>query len=131
MARKTYTYWEKFWLTNCGGNADHKGSWLAEAKCRMQSLAKELGLPKGSFDIRVNQGGPAVSGEVTLHSEELYVQASQSSGGPRMGILFRTCEGRKDYRGGHNFFAHILDLEDIHGLAGRLDVALKLRKIAA
>ena len=41
---------------------------------RLSKLAKLLNLPKGTFEVRSNKGGDAVSGEVTLHSENLYVQ---------------------------------------------------------
>lgn len=131
MTRKTYTYWEKFWLTDCSYNPTHKGSWHHEARTRMRRLAKELGLEAGTYDIRSNQAGIAVSGEVTLHGEDIYVQVSQSSGGPRMGILFRTCDGRKDYSGGTNYFGHILELEDIASLAGRVGVLRKIMELAA
>lgn len=131
MTRKTYTYWEKFWLTDCSYNPTHKGSWHHEARTRMRRLAKELGLERGTYDIRSNMAGPAVSGEVTLHGEDIYVQVSQSSGGPRMGILFRTCEGRKDYSGGTNYFGHIFELEDIASLAGRVGVLRKIMEVAA
>lgn len=119
MTRKTYTYWEKFWLTDCSYDPTHKGSWHHEARTRMRRLAKELGLERGTYDIRSNMAGPAVSGEVTLHGEDIYVQVSQGCGGPSMGILIRTCEGRKDYTGGRNNFANIRDLEDIPLLAER------------
>jgi hypothetical protein len=48
-----------------------------------------------------------VSGEITLHTERLYVQASQSAMGNANGILFRTCKRRKDYAGGSNNFASL------------------------
>jgi hypothetical protein len=125
MTRKTYTYWEKFWLTGCSYNPTHKGSWHHEARTRMRRLAKELGLERGTYDIRSNMAGIAVSGEVTLHGEDIYVQVSQSSGGPRMGILFRPCDGRKDYTGGINHFSSIHMLEDIQNLAASINNVLK------
>lgn len=75
-------------------------------------LAKDLGLAKGEYDVRSNLGGIAVSGEVTLHSDQLYVQLSESSAGPgRVLVLYRSCKGRKDYSGGPNAFT------DAHSLA--------------
>lgn len=125
MTRKTYTYWQKFWLTNCAYNPTHKGSWHHEARTRMRRLAKELGLQAGTYDIRSNQGGIAVSGEVTLHGEGVYVQVSQSTGGPSMGILYRSCEGRKDYTGGINHFDHIFALEDVKLLSVNINNTLR------
>jgi hypothetical protein len=49
----------------------------------------------------------AVSGEVTLHSDRLYVQVSQPATGHDSGILFRICEGREDYVGGANNFSSL------------------------
>ena len=70
-----------------------------------RDLAQRLGLAAGSYDLRWNEGGVAVSGEATLHGDHLYVQISQScmSGG-RAGVLWRACKGRKDYCGGRNRF---------------------------
>ena len=76
-----------------------------------------LRLPGGSFDIRSNQGGIAVSGEITLHHESVYVQVSQSALGGNMGILIRTCRSRRDYTGGPNNFAALDLLDDIAALA--------------
>ena len=131
MTNKTNAYWRTFWLTRCAYNGNHKLSWHLEAQDRLRSLAKELGLSDRTYDIRSNMGGAAVSGEVTLHGEELYVQVSQGSGGPAHGILIRTCEGRKDYTGGRNQFAHIMDLEDIKGLARHCEFILEGFEVAA
>lgn len=125
MTNKSDAYWRTFWLTRCAYNGDHKLSWHLEAQDRLKRLAKELGLSDRTYEIRSNMGGPAVSGEVTLHGEDVYVQVSQSSGGPRMGILFRTCDGRKDYSGGINHFSSIHMLEDIQILAVSINNVLK------
>ena len=93
---------------------DHaKRLFHSRARSQLRRLAIALGLQPGSYDLRSNQGGIAVSGEITLHSERLYVQAAQSVMGHDNGILFRTCKGRKDYVGGSNNFAP-LDLLNRH-----------------
>ncbi len=125
MARKSPAYWNKFWLTTCAYDANHKGSWHQEVKARLDALARHLGLPKGTYEVRSNMGGIAVSGEVTLHGENVYVQVSQLLlGGPRLEILYRTCNGRKDYSGGINHFAHISMMEDTAALAGTIKASL-------
>jgi hypothetical protein len=68
-------------------------------KTALRKVAKALGLTKEQFDLRFNPGGIAVWGEVTLHTDTLYIQASK---GCDMGVLVRTCNGRKDYCGGRN-----------------------------
>jgi hypothetical protein len=78
-----------------------------EAHCRLLRLADALGLEAGEYDLRSNQGGIAVSGEVTLHADRLCVQVSQPATGSDTGILFRTCEHRRDYTGGRNNFASL------------------------
>ncbi len=72
---------------------------LGKKVCK--EIAKELGLNKGEFDVRSNLGGQAVSGEITLHGEFLYLQFS---GGMLSGdvFMYRSCNGRKDYSGGPN-----------------------------
>jgi hypothetical protein len=77
------------------------------ARHQLGLLAKALDLPPGSFDLRSNMAGIAVSGEITLHGEHIYVQASQPFCGFDTGILIRTCKGRKDYVGGPNNFASL------------------------
>ena len=75
----------------------------SKGRAFLKRLADDLGLAKGAYDIRSNQGGIAVSGEVTLHGERIYVQLAEyysSRGG--VSILYRSCNGRKDYGGGRN-----------------------------
>jgi hypothetical protein len=66
----------------------------------LRALAKKLALQKGDYDIRFNAGGPAVSGEATLHHKKFYLQFSWS------GCMFRTCQHQKDYTGGPNQWAY-------------------------
>jgi hypothetical protein len=70
-------------------------------------VATALGLKADTYYLRSNQAGIAVSGEITLHGDHLYVQVSQSAMGYHSGVLFRTCKGRKDYVGGPNNFASL------------------------
>ena len=76
-----------------------KKDWLKTGKSILKELAKELGLPSGSYEVRVDPAGPDSSGWAVLHGEDLYVKLSQFSGG-RRGFIWHTCEGRKDYMGG-------------------------------
>jgi hypothetical protein len=102
-----------------GYSGNSKEIFHKEGKAFLRDVAKELGLEKGTYEIRSNMGGPAVSGEVTLHSDTLYVQLSESCvGGPGVGILFRACRGRADYSGLQNhwmtlrhLFQHVAERE--------------------
>jgi hypothetical protein len=105
------------WSTSVSYNAQRKGSFHSTARARLRKLATELGLPEGSFEIRSNKGGIAVSGEATLHHEKIYVQVLQSCLGGGMGILIRKCNGRKDYTGGRNHWLPLDRLDDIESLA--------------
>ena len=88
-------------------DAEAKRVFHSRAKSQLLRLATALGLEPGSYDLRSNQAGIAVSGEITLHGDHLYVQVSQSAMGHHSGVLFRTCKGRKDYVGGPNNFASL------------------------
>ncbi len=106
-------------------DADAKAAFHKNAKKQLALLALELGFLKEGFDIRSNQGGIAVSGEITLHHDAAYVQVSQSCMGG--GILYRTCVGRKDYTGGHNNWVDNLNLlNDVPQLAALIKARLKL-----
>jgi hypothetical protein len=107
------------WTKPCAYNEPQKHRFHREARKRLQALAEELFLPRHSYSIRSNKAGVAVSGEVTLHGETLYVQVSQSAMGPGMGVLIRTCQGRQDFRGGPNHFLPLSILDDIERLAGK------------
>jgi hypothetical protein len=92
----------------------------SRARSQLRRLATTLGLAPGSYDLRSNPAGIAVSGEITLHTDRLYVQISQSAMGNANGILFRTCKGRKDYVGGPNNFAALDRLNTPEELAQRI-----------
>jgi hypothetical protein len=100
-------------------DADAKRRFHREARQRLRELAEALGLDPDARDLRSNEGGIAVSGEITLHADRLYVQVSQPATRADTGILFRTCEGRRDYTGGRNNFAS-LDLLHRLGELARL-----------
>lgn len=86
-------------------------------KAQLRKVAVALGLDKDEFDLRFNPGGIAVWGEVTLHTDSLYIQASH---GCDLGVLVRTCCGRKDYSGGMNhWFPFALLANDPEGFAIR------------
>lgn len=90
-------------------------SWRRELK----KLARELGVPA---DVRSNRGGSAIMGEVVLHSDRLYMTVSLD----RNDVMYRTCQGRKDYVGGYNRWTSIA------ALRGRDEHLMEtLRKLAA
>ena len=105
-------------------NDFNKERFLRTCRKFMKALADALQLKPDEYDLRVNKGGIAVSGEVTLHTDKIYIQASQSSMGPNFGILIRTCNGRKDYSGGHNNFAPIRDLLDTYKMVQHVNRVL-------
>jgi hypothetical protein len=108
------------WYANCSYEPERKRCFHATARARLRKLAAELRVPTGSFDLRSNQGGIAVSGEVILHHEKFYVHVSQPATRANTGILIRACRGRRDYTGGANHFAPLSFLDDIPALAERV-----------
>lgn len=77
-----------------------KQAWRAKGMAVLRRLAKDLGLAKGTYDLRFNPGGGAVSGDAILHSDSLYVHLSGFSAGD-VGYT-RRVKGRKDYFGERN-----------------------------
>lgn len=94
-------------------NHEAKEEFLRTGEQMAIMIASRLGLNEDQYDVRVNRGGIAVSGDVTLHTETHYIRLSQSSGVLKSGFLCRTCQGRKDYEGGRNHFAKWEDLGDL------------------
>ena len=120
------------WNKNCSYDDARKRLFHLAARARLRRLAGELGFPPGTFDLRSNKGGVAVSGEITLHHEQVYIQVSQSALGRGMGMLIRTCEGRRDYRGGLNNFVPLEQLDDVPTLATKVRmIAPDLARLAA
>ena len=107
------------WYQSCAYDDTQKRCFHTTGLKRLRALVKTIGFASDSFDIRSNHGGIAVSGEVTLHHEQLYVQISQPATRADTGILIRTCKGRKDYVGGRNHFAPLSMLDDLSALASR------------
>jgi hypothetical protein len=88
------------WYARCAYDPEVKQRFHTAARARLRRLATTLGFPSGSFDLRSNPGGIAVSGEITLHHDDVYIQVCQPATGADSGILIRTCQGRRDYTGG-------------------------------
>jgi hypothetical protein len=93
------------------------------ARRRLLALAAALGFTPCTFDLRSNEGGIAVSGEITLHGDRLYVQVSQPATGSDTGVLFRSWRDRRDYIGGVNNFASLDLLHQPDELARRIKLA--------
>mgnify|MGYP003388706366 CR=1 FL=1 len=105
--RATANCWE---FENLSYNHERK-LWVHKRTIRILRHFAEnvLGLNKNQYSVRSNQAGPAISGEVTLHTNSIgehyhgiYVQISQSYGGVDMGVLYRACNNVADYTGKRN-----------------------------
>ena len=85
-----------------------------------------LAAPKvlAAYQKRGKECKGAVSGEVTLHSDEAYIQVSCDCRGGR--VLFRRCRNRRDYCGDPNHFATIEELTNATRLAARICRELRL-----
>jgi hypothetical protein len=108
------------WYLRCAYQPDQKRRFHATARARLRKLAAALNFTPDTYDVRSNEAGIAVGGEITLHHDCVYVQVSQPAMGFDSGILMRTVEGRRDYTGGRNHFAPLSLLDDIPALAGRV-----------
>lgn len=99
MTKKEIQQFVNLAKTNVSYTTTLKNEFHRQGKRVARFLAKKLGLAKGTFDVRSNMGGIAVSGEITIHGDKIYVQLFQSCFGPDHGFLYRKCNGRKDYVG--------------------------------
>lgn len=116
------------WTKPCAYDEAQKRLFHSTARRRLRQLAIELGFAPGSYNLRSNRAGIAVSGEVTLHHERVYVQVAQSALGGGMGVLIRTCDGRRDYVGGPNNFASLDILDDPPALAVRVRLVMGVQQ---
>lgn len=107
-------------ITGYGDEPISKEDWLKAGRSILKKLAKELGLPDGSYEISINRAGPAVSGDIILHGQWLYINLSQTSISQSMGFYWRLCKGMKDYSGGINQWESWKALLDLHTLADKM-----------
>ena len=92
----------------CSYNEPNKRVFHKLSMRLLRELRKVLGV---DAELRYNPAGIACSGDAVLHSDSVYVSfnADAICG---LGILYRTCKGRKDYTGGQNNFFPISRLTD-------------------
>lgn len=97
-----------------------------EGRQAMRRLAEALGLDPGSYDVRSDKGGVAISGDITLHGEEVWVRLSLGPFGPDHEVAFRKVRGRDDHCGDRNRWASIQELLAPDRFAERLRRELRL-----
>lgn len=88
--------------------SENKDTFHNSGKRQLKKLAKSIGLTDKEFEVRSCYGGPAVAGEVILHTDKFYLQIFQevvNSKGLR--IMYRDCKGRTDYTGGQNRYERL------------------------
>lgn len=102
------------WTQSCTKSREDKERFHSVAKRLLKALAKDLGLAAGSFEIRSNMGGGAVSGEVSLQHEDFRIEASSPGSKQETGLRMHTCANRQnDARfNGKNHFAPLTWLDD-------------------
>jgi hypothetical protein len=84
-----------------------KKKFHTNAKKVLHEIGSRLGLSKSDFDVRSNKAGSASSGDITFHSDKLYI----TIGGVSVEkVMYRSCNGRKDYSGGSNQWTTIDNL---------------------
>lgn len=85
-------------------NANDKQEWLSTGRLILRRVAKQLIkcslLSPVNYKITVNPAGQAVLGDVTLHTDWCYVNIGE------MGVMYRSCNGLKDYVGDYNRWLH-------------------------
>lgn len=103
------------------GRPFDKALFHRRGKAALKLLAADMDL--SLFEVRSNVGGPAVRGEVVLHTPFFYVMLCGDLYGRRHDVvLYRSCNGMKDYTGGRNCYTTIASLgnPEFHALLRKL-----------
>lgn len=108
------------WSAPVAYDPARKAAFHREARRQLKALARQLGWLDSSYDLRSNPAGIAVSGEITLHHDHIYISVSQCRPGADTGILIRSCKSRKDFVGSPNIFAPLALLDDVREFAARI-----------
>lgn len=106
-----------------GYDSEPKATFHRLAKKYLEEIARLMKLTPGTYEVRTNKAGVAVLGEVTLHSETIYVQFGGSI--PHMQFYYRTVKGRKDFTGGTNTWMHYTRLEEMQEVADALSAHIR------
>ncbi|MHB1544839.1 MAG: hypothetical protein ACYCS1_11230 [Gammaproteobacteria bacterium] len=77
------------------GDWDGKRRFALVVRGCLKAIADAMGLKKDEYDLRQCYGGTLVNGEVSLHTNTIYVCV----GGIRGQVLVRACRGRRDHTG--------------------------------
>jgi hypothetical protein len=110
-------------------DADRKAAFLGGARLVARRIAKALKLPKGTYEIRTNPAGIAVSGDVTLHADGIYISLEQSCMGDHR-FMFRACNGQRDYGGGANQWMYWDELLDFDKAVERFRKTMRVPVLA-
>jgi len=111
-------------------NVFFKKQFHEKGKAVLLQVAEDLGFNESQYKIRYNKGGICSPGQITLHSDFLYVdflygiKAKGLDGQiERVEIVYRDCKGQSDTSGGvNNFF-------DYAALNNYPDVLGEFRKV--
>lgn len=91
--------------------SSNKDTFHNAGKRQLRKLAELVGLSAKDYEVRSCYGGPAVAGEVILHTDKFYIQLFDSClGDEGIRILYRDCKGRTDYTGGQNRYERLQNL---------------------
>lgn len=105
-------------------SAEDKAKYHRLGRAVLKDLADQIGTDER--DIRSCKGGPAVLGEVILHTPHIYIMIGGLN--PSQ-VMYRTVDGMKDYRGGTNRWATFDMIES--GMLAKLCRNLKSQSVAA
>jgi hypothetical protein len=102
------------WTQSCTKSREDKERFHSVAKRQFKALARDLGLAAGSFEIRSNAGGGAVSGEICLQHNDFRIEASNPGSKQDRGLRMHTCANRENDAkfNGNNHYAPLTWLED-------------------
>lgn len=104
----------------CSYHDDNKAKFKQLSMKLLRTLRQLLEI---EADIRFSAGGIAVSGDATLHGDNIYVSMNADCS---LGIMYRQCNGRKDYCGKTNCWYHLRRLSEdgVEGLAAAIKTEL-------
>lgn len=103
-------------------NATLKDSFHLIAQRRLRLLAAALQLAEGSFEVRSNRGGIGADGDISLTTQNLYVQVGFDDLPGRRVLARSRHSGKPD---GPNHWYPLMELDAPEGFAPKLRALLK------
>lgn len=108
--------------------AAHKEKFHLGCKNFLVALGREMGLRAEHYNLTVNAGGMAISGEVSLHADRLHMWMTHDVDEDGTHLLYRKCRSRDHFGDAPTAVVWLADLKDPAKQRALVDHLMKIAR---